>query len=160
MRNVLGVGSILLTVFALAACSSRSGLSDRDVTAVRESMDAYVRTTLASDWDNWGKLMLPDVVAMPPNHAPLIGKDATVAYVKTYPKITKFTVNTDEIAGAGDVAYARGRYSITTASADGKSSTEKGSFLEVHKRQSDGTWPYSRLIWHSDAPPPEPPVVK
>ena len=160
MRNVLGVGPILLSMLALAACSSRTGLSDRDVTAVRESMDAYVRTTLASDWDNWGKLLLPDVVAMPPNHTPLIGRDATIAYVKTYPKVTKFTVTVDEISGGGDVAYARGRYSIATVTPEGKSSAEKGSFLEIHKRQSNGTWPYASFIWHSDAPPPEPPAGK
>jgi ketosteroid isomerase-like protein len=155
MRNVLGVGSILLCTLA-AACGSTSGLSDRDVTAVRESMDAYVRTTLAGDWDAWGKLLLSDVVAMPPNHAPLIGRDAAVAYVKTYPKVTKLTVTTDEITGRGDVAYARGRYSITTMTPDGKATSEKGSFLEIHQRQSDGAWPYTRLIWHSDAPLPEP----
>jgi ketosteroid isomerase-like protein len=161
MRNILGVGSVLLCTIALAACSSASrGLTDREVTAVRESMDAYVRTTLASDWDNWGKLLLSDVVAMPPNHAPLIGREAVVAYVKTYPRITKFTITTDEITGRGDVAYARGRYSITTVTPDGKSSSEKGSFLEIHKRQSDGTWPYSRFIWHSDTPLPEPAAGK
>jgi ketosteroid isomerase-like protein len=149
------VGPILLCV-ALAACDSSSrALSDRDVTAVRESMDAYVRTALAGDWDAWGRLMLTDVVAMPPNHAPVIGRDAAVAFGKAFPKLTKFTVNADEIVGRGDVAYARGRYSLTMTSPDGRPVSEKGSFLEVHIRQSDGTWPYSRFIWHSDAPLPE-----
>ena len=156
MRNVLRVGSTLLYAIALSACSAPAGLSDRDVTAVRESMDAYVRTALASDWDGWGKLMLADVVVMPPNHAPLIGRDAAVAFGKTYPKLTKFNVNVDEITGTGDTAYSRGRYSITFLLPDGKSASEKGSFLEVHKRQSDGSWPYARVIWHSDTPLPEP----
>ena len=152
MRNILGVGPTVLCVFALSACSASSGLSQRDVTAVRESMDAYVRTSLAGDWDAWGKLVLSDVVAMPPNHAPLLGRDAAVAYVKTYPKLTKFSTNVDEITGQGDLAYARGRYSITTEAPDGKTSTERGSFIEIHRRQSDGSWPFARLIWHSDAP--------
>jgi ketosteroid isomerase-like protein len=136
------------------------GLSNKDVTAVRESMDAYVRTSLAADWDGWGRLLLSDVVAMPPNHAPLIGREAVVAYAKTYPKLTKFTVTADEITGRGDLAYARGRYSITVLTPDGKSSTDKGSFLDIHQRQSDGTWPYARTIWHSDAPLPEPAAGK
>ncbi len=157
MRNVLGVAALLLCTIVVTACGGTSrGLTDRDVTAVRESMDAYVRTVLASDWDGWGKLLLSDVVAMPPNHAPLTGRAAAIAYVKTYPKITKFTTTIDEIAGRGDVAYSHGRYSITTVTPDGKSTTDKGSFLEIHRRQSDGTWPYARVIWHPDTPLPEP----
>jgi len=156
MRNVLRAGSTLLCAVALAACSAPSGLSASDVTAVRESIDAYVRTALANDWDRWGKVLLADVVAMPPNHAPLVGRDAAVAFVKTFPKLTQFNVNIDEITGGGGTAYCRGTYSLTFQMPDGKSSTEKGSFLEIHKRQSDGTWPYARLMWHSDAAPPEP----
>ena len=158
MRRILGAGSLLLSVTILGACDMTSrGLTDRDVTAVRESMDAYVRTALAADWGAWGKLMLPDVVAMPPNHAPVVGREAAVAYGKAFPKLTKFNLTVDEITGRGDVAYARGRYSLSMLGPDGKTANEKGSFLEIHVRQSDGTWPYARFIWHSDTPPPDAP---
>jgi hypothetical protein len=50
----------------------------------------------------------------------------------------------------------RPKTAIAYSTPDGKSTLEKGSFFEVHKRQSDGAWPYARLIWHSDLPLPAP----
>lgn len=156
MRRILGAGSLLLSISIFNACDTSSRrLTDRDVTAVRESMDAYVRTALAADWEAWGKLMLPDVVAMPPNHATVIGREAAVAWGKAFPKLTRFNLNVEEISGRGDMAYARGRYALSMLGPDGKTMTDKGSFLEIHTRQGDGTWPYARFIWHSDTPLPE-----
>lgn len=144
--------ALLLATF-VAACQRATEFSSADEAAIRATIDEYVRAALAADWPAWGKTLGNDVVYMPPNHAPLIGREAAVAFAKTFPKLTSFTVTVEDVSGRGDLAYARGKYSFAGTLPDGSNVSENGSFLEVHRRQPDGTWPYTHAIWHSDAPP-------
>jgi ketosteroid isomerase-like protein len=157
MRHPYRMAALFTLVAPLAACSAASRpITDADVAAIHVQIDKYVHAALAADWDGWGSTLTPDAVALPPNSPPLVGRAAAVAYVRAFPRLTSFTVATDEITGRGDIAFARGTYSLTATMPDGSSMNERGSFLEIHQRQADGTWPYSRLIWHSNAPLPAP----
>jgi ketosteroid isomerase-like protein len=156
MRTVYRLALVLICSSFFASCATtkpKSALSDADVTAIRTNIDAYVKALLASDWDAWGKTLLPDAVVMPPNHAPLMGRDAAVAYIKTFPKLTALTPRPDEVTGEGDLAYVRGTYVLSMIFPNGSSASDSGSVVSIHRRQSDGTWLFSQLIWHPDAAP-------
>jgi ketosteroid isomerase-like protein len=71
---------------------------------------------------------------------------------QSYPKITSFTVDAVEIVGRGDLAYATGKFKIGLTMPDGSAGSDQGSFIEIHRKQADGAWPYTRLMWHSDNP--------
>jgi ketosteroid isomerase-like protein len=129
-----------------------ASFSDADAAAIRSQIDTYAKTALAADWDAWGQTLAPDVIALPPNSPPIIGRDAAIAYARTYPKLTRLVETVDEVVGEGNLAYARGRYSLAVMLADGSTVTDDGSFLRVHRRASDGSWPHIRWMWHSAAP--------
>jgi ketosteroid isomerase-like protein len=156
MRTPFRSGIVVTCVVFLAACATakpKSSLTDADVTAIRTNIDAYVKALLASDWDAWGKTLQPDAVVMPPNHAPVVGRDAAVEYIKTFPKLTALTPHPDEVTGEGDLAYVRGTYVLSMIFPNGSSASDSGSVVSIHRRQSDGTWLFSQLIWHPDAAP-------
>lgn len=150
-------------LFTLTACAATApGLSEADKTAVRAVIDTYVKHANANDWDAWGATLAEDVVFSPPNLAPLKGRAAVVAWAKTFPKVNSLVANVEEVDGRGDVAYTRGTYSQSVVLPDGTPMTEKGTFLEVHRKQADGSWPYTHLMFHSTdpLPPPPPAAVK
>jgi uncharacterized protein (TIGR02246 family) len=140
--------------------SDATALSETDVAAVKAQVDKYVKATLARDWTAFGQTLAADVIAYPPNQSPIQGRDAVVAFVKTFPTITAFTVDVADVSGSGDFAYATGTFHLTMQMPDGSTVKDDGSFVEVHRRQADGSWPYTRLIWHSDAPLPTAPPAK
>jgi len=43
-------------------------------------------------------------------------------------------------ARSGDLAYITGTYEMTENNAGGKPQTDKGKYLEVWKKQADGSW--------------------
>lgn len=150
-----------LTLLAsLAGCRPQATpeLSSADAAAVRANIDAYASAALAGDWDAWGKTLADDVVYMPPNQAPLLGRDAAVSFGKSFPKITSLTITPEDVTGRADLAYARGKYSYAATLPDGSAVSESGSFLEIHRRQADGTWLHSQVMWHADSPPPPAPA--
>jgi len=149
-----------LTIFiGLTACQQQPAeLSQADKDAVKAQIEKYRQASIAGDWTTWGTTLASDVVISPAHMAPLMGRDAAVAWGKSFPKISNLTVNVDEVSGRGDVAYDRGTYVLNLAMPDGSTSTEHGTFLEVHRRQADGTWPYTHLSFHSTDPVPPAPT--
>ena len=141
---------LLLAVVPGGCRSATPSLSDADVAAIRSEINRYAQAALAADWDAWGQTLAPDVIALPPNSPPIVGRDAAVAYARTYPKLTRLAETVEEVVGVGDLAYARGRYSLAATLGDGRTVTEDGSFLRIHRRAADGSWPHVRWMWHSD----------
>ena len=145
----------LTLLAALAGCTRDAAeLSQADKEAVKAQIEKYTQAGLAADWDAWGNTLAPDVIALPPNTPRVNGRAAAVAWIKSLPKLTAFKATVDEVSGQGDIAYAHGTYELVMALPDGSTTMDRGTFLEVHKRQADGTWPYTHLMFHSTEPLP------
>jgi ketosteroid isomerase-like protein len=147
------IGFALLIVAMGCRAGEAPEMSDADRAAIRAEMEKYNAAVNAGDFEAWGNALASDVVVMPPNTAPLQGREAAVNWVKSLPKIT-LTTTADEVTGHGDLAYVRGTFGVTATLPDGSTMNDKGSFLEIRRRQADGTWQLTRDIWHSDLPPP------
>jgi uncharacterized protein (TIGR02246 family) len=53
----------------------------------------------------------------------------------------QFSSDKLDVAGSGDLAYARGRFSEKyTDPKTGKAMTDSGSYITVYKKQQDGSW--------------------
>ena len=58
-----------------------------------------------------------------------------------------------EVARSGDIAYTTGTYELTMNDASGKPINDRGKYVEVWKKQTDGKWKVAVDIWNSDLPP-------
>jgi uncharacterized protein (TIGR02246 family) len=65
-----------------------------------------------------------------------------------------WTMSKAEVAKSGDVAYASGTYELSMPDATGKSVNDRGKYMVVWKKQSDGKWKAVADIWNSDLPAP------
>jgi len=57
-----------------------------------------------------------------------------------------------EAAQSGELAYITGTYEMTMNDAKGKPAKEKGKYVEIFKKQPDGSWKVIVDIWNSDLP--------
>ena len=58
-----------------------------------------------------------------------------------------------EVARAGDMAYEYGTYDFATEDKNGKIIDEKGKYVDVWKKQADGSWKVAADIDNRDAVP-------
>lgn len=73
----------------------------------------------------------------------------------------QFATDKVEVADAGDMAVTRGTYNMTMSDpATKKPINDKGSYVTVYHKQTDGSWKASLDILASDVPPPPPPAPK
>jgi uncharacterized protein (TIGR02246 family) len=134
-------------------------LSPTDVAAIRALLERYRMGWLAGNPDTVRRCFTQDAVLLPHHGVlPVVGMAAINEFwfpassAKT--TITKFVQMLDEVGGEGTLAYVRGRSEVAWRVDDGANSQNwrnGGNFLAVLKKQSDGKWLMSHLIW--DDPP-------
>jgi len=156
-RTMLG----LLALCGVSACAPKSSgsaaaFTPQDSTAIAAEAEKWRTTSMARDFDQFATTLSDDVVLYPPNAPPTVGKDASMTYVKSYPPITKFEVTISEVGGHGDVGFDRGDFVTTAKLPNGTEVNDQGSFMSVFRRQADGSWKHSRVMWHSNLPVPAP----
>jgi uncharacterized protein (TIGR02246 family) len=134
-------------------------LSSRDVAAIRAVLERYRTGWLAGNADAVRGSFTRDAVLLPHHGVPpVVGMAAINEFwfpaSSTKTTITKFVQTLDEVSGEGMLAYARGRSEVAwTVEDNGKSLDWRngGNFFTVLKKQPDGNWLMSHLIW--DDPP-------
>jgi len=126
-------------------------LSTEDISAIKSVNEVFGGYVVAQDFESLVQLYTNDVVFMPPNGPAVHGRDNLLAWFKAFPKATHMETNVDHVEGHGDLAYVLGRYSMTIEpeGAPGPIS-DRGKFIEIRKRQPDGTWRMAADIFNSD----------
>ena len=131
----------------------------RDEATIRAASKSYRDLGLARDWPNWGKTFTEDAVFMPPHEAAVNGRQAIEKWANSFPTMRELTIEPVEFTGNGDLAVVRGRYSFTVGGANEPSVSDSGKYIEIWRKQSDGTWKLVRDIFNSDLPLPTPTPV-
>jgi ketosteroid isomerase-like protein len=147
-----------LAVLALAAMACRPApppLTDADKTAIRAVGDSFIVFFRTNRDSAMATLYTETAIVMPPNAGAVEGRAAIRGFFEAYPPLPDFTGMPVEIDGRGDLAYVRGTYSFSMPAAGGRPAmSDHGKFLEIRRRQPDGTWMVSVDIFNSDVPLP------
>ena len=128
-----------------------AALPAQDVAAIRAASAA---STAAAGKDTavWLAILADDVVLMPANAPAIVGRAAAEQYFRGFPPFKDLRVEPIEIEGRGDLAYVRGRYSIVVTPPGGPEQRDAGKYIEIWRKQADGTWKMTRDISTSDLP--------
>jgi uncharacterized protein (TIGR02246 family) len=151
------VGLLLL----LAGCSDTPttppDTSAADLKAIKDGEIAWSADFGAKDVDKVVRHYADDATLMMPDAPIITGKDAIRSGVTQMfadkNLALSFTTTTAQVAKSGDIAYTQGTYSMTATNPKTKKLvSEKGKYLTVYKKQSDGTWKAVEDIDNADAP--------
>ena len=147
---------LLLGIFAFTACqlTEPAGLSEVDRAAIEATSKAFVEGVNAKDWAAVAATYTEDGVIMPPNGPAVAGRANVQAFLETFPPISAFNLVNAEVEGLGDMAYVRGAYTMTITPEGADPVTDTGKFIEIRKKQADGSWLLYLDIFNSDLPLP------
>ena len=126
-------------------------LTPDDLAAINTTTDQFTALVVAGDFDGACQLYTPEAVVMPPHHPVCNGRAAARQWLGSLPKVTRFEAEIQHIDGRADLAYARGVYAATFQTPDGPVDDE-GKFVEIRRRQPDGSWLIEADIFNSDQP--------
>jgi ketosteroid isomerase-like protein len=128
-------------------------LAKEDIDAIRAAITRDAEAVRSADWDAVTQLFTPDAIRFPPNQAPILGRAAMRAWLALFPPITEFAITADEIVGCDDAAFVRGTYAMTLhGGPDTPPQVDRGHYLGLMRKQSDGAWLWSTDMAVSELP--------
>jgi uncharacterized protein (TIGR02246 family) len=137
--------------------AAAAGLSDEDKAGIRAVDAKWAQAAKAGDGQGIAALYVSDAILLPPGEPMVKGEAAKKYWVDFANGFSGPTeLNTMAVEGGGDVATAIGTYTMTlTPRKTGAKPlpTEEGKYLEVLKRQDDGSWKIIYDMWSPNAPP-------
>ena len=153
----------LLTICAfgmmVVACAPAAppGLTEADRAEIRTTTEEAVAIANSSrDWAQYAQIYYaPDAIVMPPNEEVVRGRDAIASWFENFPPFEDLQFNQVEFDGAGDIAYLYGTYSMIVTLPDAEEPvSDRGKYIEIWRRQEDGSWKIMLDIFNSDLPLP------
>lgn len=149
------------TVLALCATLIATGcapagphsLSQADQDAIRQIEQEGSKAIRDRNFAAWTALFTDGGELLPPNGAAIEGRAAIKAWADAFPPYSGFEATTVSVEGSGDLAYARGNYTMTFET---PGQPDHGKYLEIYRKQADGTWKLTHDIFNSDVPLPVP----
>ena len=148
----------VLTLLAFAtACQTQADTRATDEAALRKLDDEWSKSAGSSrDVEKTVSYYSDDALVMPPNIPTLTGKEPVRALWKSMLESPSFSggwqATKVEVARSGDLAYVSGNYEFKETDAGGKPITDKGKYLEIWKKQADGSWKCVADMFNSDLP--------
>jgi len=121
---------------------------DRD--QIRELYEATTHALGTGDIRTLANYYTNDAIQFPPNSPPLTGWANISASLERELSEIAFnsTLDVKEVVVEGDCAYAWGQFrGLILPKSRGAGSVTSGSFLDVLRRQSDGSWRIACSTW-------------
>jgi len=127
---------------------------EADVEAIKSLEDETMKAVNEGDLERYLSLLTDDVVWMAPTQPSAIGKEAVKNWVEFDLFTYEVTITVEEVQVLGDWAFMR---DIWIGSGTQKDSGEKFEFnnkgLYLLRRQADGSWKMSYVIFNRNTPP-------
>ena len=146
--------SICFALLSFAFASSASTADTKIEQAIRDLDEQWSKAAGAKDVDKTVSFYSDDAIVMPPNAPGATTKEAIRAIWKDL--LTDASISWKakkvEVAQSGDLAFSSGTYEVTLNDPTGTPVKDHGKYLEVWKKQADGTWKCVSDMWNSDLP--------
>jgi ketosteroid isomerase-like protein len=150
----------IAVLVVLAGCSPGSApiVENREANAssLRAAEEAAIKAFASKDLDQIVSAYSADANLMLPN-SPVFKGDALRALVKTMVADPNFSMQfrTDQVEAAksGELGYTRGEYAMTMSDPATKNVLrEKGKYVTIYARQTNGSWKIIEDITNADGP--------
>jgi len=140
---------------SLSGSPSEKPSDTGSVEQLLHDLDAeWAKAAAARDVERTIAFYSDDAIVLPPNATSATSKEsirnawkdmlASPGLVITWePKKVK-------LGKSGEMAWVSGTYELTMNDASGKPSNDRGKYLEVWEKQSDGNWKCAADMWNSD----------
>jgi uncharacterized protein (TIGR02246 family) len=158
----LSLAAISFVVF-LAGCTPAApplappDTHDADAKAIKGVEAAWVQAFTTKDVDKVAAFYTDDASVFLPGAPIITGIPAIKAALKPMIADRNFSLNFAadkvDVAKSGDLGYSQGAYTMTYSPLKGKTTVvEKGKYVTIFKKQTDGSWKNVADIFNADAP--------
>jgi ketosteroid isomerase-like protein len=142
----------------LAACAAPPApapdMRAQDTAAMVAADESWLQAAKTRGAAGWMSYYTDDVAILPPGSPAIVGREAVGKYVAAMFATPGFALDwkatSAEVARSGDIGYVRGTYNAAWRDKRGKTVKETGKFVEIWRKQADGSWKCAVDMWSAD----------
>ncbi|HEU4507097.1 MAG TPA: SgcJ/EcaC family oxidoreductase [Pyrinomonadaceae bacterium] len=155
LRSPVSHVLFLLFLLALSTACQQGDTRTADEAALRKLDQEWSRAAGSKDVEKAIAYYTDDAVVMLPNLPTLKGKESIRTLWKEMFASQTFSggrkTTKVEVARSGDLAYVMGDYEFNETES-GRPITDTGKYLQVWKKQADGSWKCTADMFSSEVP--------
>ena len=141
--------------------SSEKASGTQAVEQLLRELDAtWAKAAAAKDVEQTIAFYSDDAIVFPPNATSAATKEAIRNGWKEMLASPGFVISWQptkvQVGKAGETAWVSGTYELTMNDASGKPVNDRGKYLEVWEKQTDGNWKCAADMWNSNLAPSPP----
>lgn len=152
LRSILGAGCLGMLLCA-TSCVPKID-TDALTKQLTQLDDQWSQSAATRNADSVASYYALSAIAYAPSEPAAIGQEAAKKVWASYFADSTFSISwqTDHagVAKSGDLGFTAGSYQDSFKGPDGKLVNEKGKYVCVWAKQSDGTWKAIHDIWNAD----------
>ena len=144
----------LLSLFV--ACQGQAGADTRaaDEATLRNLDAEWSKAAGAKDLEKTVSYYTDDALILPPNLPTIQGKQGARAMWQGMFSVPGFgggwKATKVEVSRSGDLGWVTGTYELSETDASGRPIVDKGKYLEVWRKQADGSWKCVADMFNTD----------
>ena len=154
--NLIRYAAVVLIMIAGAIQSPSQNKPRSASDAIRAADEQWMRVFSAKDLERSVAFCTKDGSVLAPNFPIATGREAIkqlFAGMLALPNLKiEWKATRVEAARSGDMGYSSGAYQMTFNDPSGKQITDRGKYVTVWKKQTDGSWKVALDIFNSDLP--------
>ena len=150
-----GKQSETVSISQSSSAPSEDPVSNQPVEQVLRDLDAKrAKAAAAKDVGQTIAFYSDDAIVFPPNEASAATKEAIHNSWKSMLGSPGLVISWQptkvQVGKAGEMAWVSGTYELTMNDPNGKPVNDRGKYLEVWEKQTDGNWKCAADMWNSD----------
>ena len=149
-RNLLRSEPVSISQSSPSPSEKPSGVEQ----LLRDLDAQWAKAAAAKDVEQTIGYYSDDAIVLPPNATSAATKEAIRNVWKDMFAIPSLVISWQptrvQVGKSGEMAWVRGRYELTMNDASGKPIDDRGKYLEVWEKQTDGNWKCAADMWNSD----------
>ena len=151
----LGVAWLLfLPILVGCGPAPAPSMSAEEKAAVRAMTDRWLAAHASRDWNELALQYTESAILLPPMAEAIEGRAAIRAWFEANENDTNVEITILEVEGYADLAYVRGESEVTLGASTDAPVRLRGKYLDIRRRQPDGSWLVSIDMFSPDSTVP------
>jgi len=150
----LSVFFVLVLSSLFVACQSQTDTRAADEATLRNLDAEWSKAAGAKDVEKTASYYTDDAVILAPNLPTIQGKQGARAMWQVMFSVPGFgggwKATKVEVSRSGDLGWVTGTYELSETDERGRPMVDKGKYLEVWRKQADGSWKCVADMFNSD----------
>ena len=146
------ISLFLFSLLCLASAADIKGIEQN----LRDLDAQWSAAAGSKDLEKTVSFYSEDAIVMPPNASAATTKEAIrkvwQELLASPGLVMSWKTTKVEVAKSGDLACLSGTYELTMHDPTGKPINDRGKYVEVWEKRTDGKWKVATDIWNSDLP--------